>query len=83
MENDITVEGKSICVERSDELHILVITSGQLFTCQWGVTQVKTLKIMAVADDYVMARYKGCMPFVKHKNEFGRFLESVKAKLLK
>lgn len=38
----------------------------------------RVLTIMAVADGYIMCRYKGCMPFVKSVKEFPIFLEAVK-----
>ncbi len=83
MESEITTQGKLTLVEKNNQLQTLVFNEGQSFNCQWGINQSKTLKIMAIVDKYVMARYKGCMPFIKHENEFGKFLEYVNAKLLK
>lgn len=32
------------------------------------------IKIMAIADGYLMVRYKGCFPFVIQEKEFYQFL---------
>lgn len=33
------------------------------------------IEVMAIAQDYIMARRKGCMPFVKSLTEFGKFID--------
>lgn len=39
-----------------------------------------TLKVMGTINKWVMLRYKGREPFVKHENEMEAFLYSVSAK---
>jgi hypothetical protein len=36
------------------------------------------IKVMAIVDGYVMARYKGCMPFVQGEKEFTKRVENFK-----
>lgn len=33
-------------------------------------TNYRQLRIMAIKEGYIMARYKGCVPFVKDYNQF-------------
>lgn len=33
------------------------------------------IEVMAIAQNYVMARRKGCMPFVKSLPDFGKFID--------
>ena len=50
----------------TDTWHAKELAKGQL----WVEKDGTTVRIMAVVDNWVMARYLGCMPFVRPTKKF-------------
>jgi len=52
---------------------------------RWATSMAgKDLKVMAVADNYLMVRYVDCgKPFTQHVKQFPRFLQGIGAKQIK
>jgi hypothetical protein len=46
---------------------------------RFKTSMVKDLKIIAIAENYIMCRYMACPPFVKPVKDFQRFLKFIGA----
>lgn len=51
----------------------------QIFLCNTSCSLQMTLVILAIEQNYIMCRFKGCVPFVKSIKEFPMYLETLQA----
>lgn len=52
---------------------------GQMFLCKPSPSLKIELIILAIEQNYIMCRFKGCIPFVKYIKSFPHYLEELEA----